>query len=487
MIIDPDTRPRYDSPAEEDQPVHVTTSFKLELKNLVRNSLPTLVTFLLQNSLLLVIPIYFAGKQGKDVLSASSMAINLFYISGPALVFGFCTAEDTLCSTAFGAKSYTKVGLYYQRSILILHIMFIPIALLWMTSGPLLRVFSPELADMCIPILRLMVLAIPALIVFECSKRYLLSQNKFRAPTLVLAGAIPFSLIFNMAFERFYLGPALSLVLTYWAVSVLVVTYIYFDDRQCWNSDLRLSVLLQDWGQFSIGLSGIIMVCAAKSLMLGIGTGCAMAVQSSSENLAAAPGGILQYPTANSFHVSLRRRNISATRHQRLSNLCSAEFSGSFFYSTPVAADEGIPSRNPEDSYSLDLHRIHHSQNVEFWRFSKQCLVFFLQLCGLSYVSSNHHFLSSFLQFSGQLAANSPLTGHHDQRQAANSKTFAKNLCPDEQLRYVDVSQFQSSHLAVNSKAALYDALETPPRGEEIRRHAVSQNRLVERLWRAKI
>ncbi|KAG7836822.1 hypothetical protein KL943_000861 [Ogataea angusta] len=262
MIIDPDTRPRYDSPAEEDQPVHVTTSFKLELKDLVRNSLPTLVTFLLQSSLLLVIPIYFAGKQGKDVLSASSMAINLFYISGPALVFGFCTAEDTLCSTAFGAKSYTKVGLYYQRSILILHIMFIPIALLWMTSGPLLRVFSPELADMCIPILRLMVLAIPALIVFECSKRYLLSQNKFRAPTLVLAGAFPFSLIFNMAFERFYLGPALSLVLTYWAVSVLVVTYIYFDDRQCWNSDLRLSVLLQDWGQFSIGLSGIIMVCA---------------------------------------------------------------------------------------------------------------------------------------------------------------------------------------------------------------------------------
>ncbi|OBA14598.1 uncharacterized protein OGAPODRAFT_17302 [Ogataea polymorpha] len=65
-----------------------------------------------------------------------------------------------------------------------------------------------------------------------------------------------------MAFKRFYLGPALSLVLTYWTISVLVVTYIYFDDHQCWNSDLRLSVLLQDWGQFSIGISGIVMVCA---------------------------------------------------------------------------------------------------------------------------------------------------------------------------------------------------------------------------------
>ncbi|ESX01754.1 putative transporter [Ogataea parapolymorpha DL-1] len=263
MIIDPDSRARYDTPQEEDdQPVHARTSFKLEMEDLIRNSLPTLLTFLLQSSLLLIIPIYFAGKQGKDVLSASSMAITLFYITGPALVFGFCTAEDTLCSTAFGAKSYTKVGLYYQRCMLILHMMFIPIALLWINSGPLLRVFSPELADMCVPILRLMVLAIPALIVFECSKRYLLSQNKFRAPTMVLLGALPFSLIFNTAFKTFYLGPALSLVLTYWTVCMLVVTYIYFDDHQCWNSDLRPSVLLQDWGQFSIGLSGIVMVCA---------------------------------------------------------------------------------------------------------------------------------------------------------------------------------------------------------------------------------
>ncbi|KAG7889054.1 hypothetical protein KL908_004854 [Ogataea polymorpha] len=263
MIIDPDSRSRYDTVQEEDdQPVYSRTSFKLEMEDLVRNSLPTFLTFLLQSSLLLIIPIYFAGKQGKDVLSASSMAITLFYITGPALVFGFCTAEDTLCSTAFGAKSYTKVGLYYQRCVLILHMMFIPIAILWVNSGPMLRVFSPELADMCVPIMRLMVLAIPALIVFECSKRYLLSQNKFRAPTMVLAGALPFSLIFHMAFKRFYLGPALSLVLTYWTISVLVVTYIYFDDHQCWNSDLRLSVLLQDWGQFSIGISGIVMVCA---------------------------------------------------------------------------------------------------------------------------------------------------------------------------------------------------------------------------------
>ncbi|KAH3667730.1 hypothetical protein OGATHE_003253 [Ogataea polymorpha] len=235
MIIDSDSRSRYDAVQEEDdQPVYSRTSFKLEMEDLVRNSLPTFLTFLLQSSLLLIIPIYFAGKQGKDVLSASSMAITLFYITGPALVFGFCTAEDTLCSTAFGAKSYTKVGLYYQRCVLILHMMFIPIAILWVNSGPMLR----------------------------CSKRYLLSQNKFRAPTMVLAGALPFSLIFHMAFKRFYLGPALSLVLTYWTISVLVVTYIYFDDHQCWNSDLRLSVLLQDWGQFSIGISGIVMVCA---------------------------------------------------------------------------------------------------------------------------------------------------------------------------------------------------------------------------------
>ncbi|KAH3666736.1 hypothetical protein OGAPHI_003185 [Ogataea philodendri] len=246
----------------------LTTSYKEEILYVLKSSMPVLLTFILQFCLQSLIPMYYAGVQGKDVFAACSLSIALFYISGPVIVNGFSTALDTLCATAYGAGSYSKVGVYYQRCTTILLFMFVPISLFWLFPGPFVNSVSedPQIVEMCSSFLSQMVMVAPPLVIFECTKRYLQAQAKFIVATTVMALALPLSVILCHFFtEKYgYLGPAYSLISTYWIIALFIVFYLYrFDDHQCWNYHITAKVIFQGWGQFAaLGFPGIMMVFA---------------------------------------------------------------------------------------------------------------------------------------------------------------------------------------------------------------------------------
>lgn len=70
-------------------------------------------------------------------------------VSAWSVVLGTATALDTFCAQAYtGARDKTLVGVYLQRSLLIMAILFIPIAVVWWYATSILLALNqdPELA-----------------------------------------------------------------------------------------------------------------------------------------------------------------------------------------------------------------------------------------------------------------------------------------------------------------------------------------------------
>lgn len=242
------------------------TSSGKELLYILKNTGPVLITFLFQYLIQIMIPIYFEGKLGTISLSACSLAITSFYLSGPAFFNGFATSLDTLCSAAFGAGNYTKVGLYYQRCSLILLFASVPMMTFWFFPRPILRMMTDDvqLIDLCEKYLSYMPLAAPAIAIFECSKRFLQSQNKFSAPTRINIVALPLSLVLNaLLFPKLrFQGPPIVFVITYWFMCISLILYVFFvDGYQCWNTNISVKNLFSNWAIFyKLGVPGVLMV-----------------------------------------------------------------------------------------------------------------------------------------------------------------------------------------------------------------------------------
>lgn len=258
-------------------PLHpVSSSTTHEFFYLLKSSVPLFFTFFIQYLIQVLIPTYFSSQLGPIYMSSSTLAMTTFYLTGPVLVNGFTSALDTLCSTAFGAKHYHKVGKYYIECMIILTVLLIPSMVFWYNSNSFFIYITrknypndSQLSDLCTSVLSILVLAAPAVVIFECTKRFLQSQCKFSIPTRAAILGIPFSILFNFYFKNKLadskpnLAPAISFVLTYWFMTIFLVSYTFFiDGYQCFPQFERKNCFKSfDIAiYFELGIPGILMV-----------------------------------------------------------------------------------------------------------------------------------------------------------------------------------------------------------------------------------
>ena len=278
-------------------PLHpVSTSTYHELYYLIKNAFPVFLTFFIQYLIQILIPTYFASKLGSIELSACTLSITTFYLTGPVIVNGFASALDTLCSTAYGARHYHKVGLYYIQCTIILSICLIPSCLFWFNSYSFFKYITSlsnsnsnniddniELAKLCHSFLKTFSFITPAIVIFESTKRFLQSQCKFSIPTRIVIIGIPISFSLNLYLSKnpdvfsFISNnssliepiqiPAISFAITYWIMTICLVSYMYFiDGYQCLPSFEYLkskhfkSYISSSFIFFKLGLPGILMI-----------------------------------------------------------------------------------------------------------------------------------------------------------------------------------------------------------------------------------
>ncbi|ODV68626.1 MATE efflux family protein [Hyphopichia burtonii NRRL Y-1933] len=231
-----------------------STTASIELKSLVKSSIPLVLTFLLQNSLSTV-SVFTVGHLGAVELAAVSMGAMTANITGYATIQGIATALDTLCPQAFGAKNYRLVGVYLQKCTALIFVIMLPILITWLFFGyRLITLILPdkETAKYAAVYLQYITPGIPAYILFECGKRFLQAQGIYHISTYVLLFAAPSNLLMNIFFvnQLGYLGAPMAVAINYWLMAIgLYICTVYFVKAEDTPSQLHPLIC---WGGIDI-------------------------------------------------------------------------------------------------------------------------------------------------------------------------------------------------------------------------------------------
>ena len=245
----------------------IHTTYWRELSVLLRNTLPSCLTFLLQYSLT-VVSVFAVGHLGKNELSAVSLAGMIANICGYGIFQGIATCLDTLGAQAYGRGDYVMVGVYTQRCGLLMGLVLVPVLLLWCKAEIFLEVFVPQKECVILAARYLKVLAIgcPGYVIFELAKHYLQAQGIFKASTYVLLFCAPMNVVLNYVFvwsSTFgfgFIGAPVAVVITDYTMALIALMYIaYIDGYQCWKGWSKAA--LSNWNYMcQLALSGVITV-----------------------------------------------------------------------------------------------------------------------------------------------------------------------------------------------------------------------------------
>jgi len=109
----------------------------LESKLLWSLALPAVVVYVV-NYIMSMATQIFSGHLGNLELAAASLGNAGIQAFAYGLMLGMGSAVETLCGQAYGAKNYNMLGIYLQRSIILLMVTGIPLTLIYVFSKPIL-------------------------------------------------------------------------------------------------------------------------------------------------------------------------------------------------------------------------------------------------------------------------------------------------------------------------------------------------------------
>ncbi|KAK2978855.1 hypothetical protein RJ640_010425 [Escallonia rubra] len=208
----------------------------------------------------------FAGHLGDLELAAISISTNVIVGFDFGLMLGMASALETLCGQAFGAKNYKMLGVYLQRSWIVLFMCCILVLPLFLFATPVLKLLGEpsdiaELSGMVslcfIPLHFSLALQFPL-------QRFLQSQLKTAVIAWVSLGALVVHILVSWLIvyklQLGVIGTALSLNFSWWLIVLGLFLY-------CVCGGCPLS-----WTGFSIeafsGLWEFVKLSAASGVML---------------------------------------------------------------------------------------------------------------------------------------------------------------------------------------------------------------------------
>ncbi|KIK65106.1 hypothetical protein GYMLUDRAFT_384287 [Collybiopsis luxurians FD-317 M1] len=240
--------------------------------SLLVDSIPVILSYTLQNSVQ-TISIVITGRLGPHELSVAAFSLMLAFVTGWCVALGGTTALDTLGSQAFtGSNRPTDLSVHFQRCVLLLWVLLIPVCILWTFMEPVLLALGQQgdLARDVQTFLRLLIIGAPAYIGFESMKKYLQCQGIMRASTIILLIVSPINVGLNIGLVHYtslgLFGSPIALTIVYWLAFLLLGVMIAFSPTHRRNGTwggLQFRAVLQ-WRScatfFRLALPGILMV-----------------------------------------------------------------------------------------------------------------------------------------------------------------------------------------------------------------------------------
>ena len=250
-------------------PEDETPTFKLVLHEfwvLFRGSIPVILAYSLQNSFQTV-SILIVGRASPTDLSTAAFSYMFAMCSGWLIGQGGSTALDTLASSAFtGSKNKHDLGVLLQRALVVLTIMYIPVAVLWAASEPVFRLLgqSEQLSRDSAKFLTCLIPGGLGYIYFETMKKYLQAQEIMRPGSYVLLITSPISALLNYLFVYvagwgLFAAP-FATGIGYWLSFLGLILYTKFvAGGDCWGGWTR-KCLNNLWVFTKLSLLGLLHV-----------------------------------------------------------------------------------------------------------------------------------------------------------------------------------------------------------------------------------
>lgn len=119
----------------------------VEIRLLFHLAAPAVIVYMV-NYVMSMSTQIFSGHLGNLELAAASLGNTGIQVFAYGLMLGMGSAVETLCGQAYGAHKYDMLGIYMQRSTVLLTATGIPLAVIYAFSRPILILLgeSPEIA-----------------------------------------------------------------------------------------------------------------------------------------------------------------------------------------------------------------------------------------------------------------------------------------------------------------------------------------------------
>ncbi|KAJ6999515.1 hypothetical protein D5086_007830 [Populus alba] len=239
----------------------------LELKILFRLAAPAIVVYLL-NFLISISTQIFCGHLGNLQLAAASLGTTGIQVFIFGVMLGMGSAVETLCGQAYGAHKYEMLGIYMQRSTVLLTLSGLVLMFIYIFCKPILLGLheSPSIASAA----ALFVYGlIPQIFAYACNfpiQKFLQAQSVIFPSACISAGALVLHLLLSWVvifkLGGGLLGAALVASLSWWIIVVAQFVYILASKKfkHTWRgfSTQAFSGL---WDFFKLSLASAVMLC----------------------------------------------------------------------------------------------------------------------------------------------------------------------------------------------------------------------------------
>uniref|UniRef100_A0A0E0D2Y3 Protein DETOXIFICATION n=1 Tax=Oryza meridionalis TaxID=40149 RepID=A0A0E0D2Y3_9ORYZ len=242
----------------------------VELRLLVALAAPAVAVYMINYAMSMSTRI-ICGQLGTLELAAASLGNVGIQVFAYGLMLGMGSAVETLCGQAYGAHKYDMLGVYMQRSTVLLMATGVPLAVIYAFSRPILVLLgeSPEIASAAAVFVYGLVPQIFAYAANFPIQKFLQAQSivapsaYISAATLVLHLVVGWLVVYRLGMGL--LGASLVLSLSWWVIVAAQFVYIAASKR-CRRTWTGFS-----WMAFS-GLPEFLKLSTASAVMLCLET-----------------------------------------------------------------------------------------------------------------------------------------------------------------------------------------------------------------------
>lgn len=208
-----------------------------------------------------------AGHVGTPDLAAVSVENSVIAGFSFGIMLGMGSALETLCGQAYGAGQLDMLGIYMQRSCVILNATAVILTLLYIFAGPFLKLIG-QTAEISQAAGMFSVWMIPQLFAYAMNfpiAKFLQAQSKMMVMAAIAAVALVFHAVFSwllmLKLGWGLVGAAVVLNASWWFIVIAQLLYIFSGTcGEAWTG-LSWKAFQNLWGFVRLSLASAVMLC----------------------------------------------------------------------------------------------------------------------------------------------------------------------------------------------------------------------------------